>query len=126
MVDAVNSIPETISLADIKAPFDVSNVKSDILTKVENIREGSAANRDFINRGPASISGDVNVGPAAISETAGPSGVGQAAPENETLSQHLETLDSMSEITWRMVSFEMSNAALQKVDKSAKMFIQGN
>lgn len=45
----------------------------------------------------------------------------QTVSEAEKMVQSLQTL---SQMTWRMVTFEVGNASLQKTDKSIKMFIQ--
>ncbi len=125
MTEPVAGVTASISLSELSGPNAPQNLQTDIVTKLEDIRQGSHATSEFLQRGPVAVSADVKVGPAELAGPASSSANTNAGPATDLMAPHAETLRSMSEISWRMISFEMSNAALQKTDKSIKMFVQG-
>lgn len=125
MTEPVAGLNASISLSELSAPSAPQNLQTDIVAKLEGIRQGSHETSEFVQRGPVAVSSDVQVGPAELVGPASSTANTNAGPAADLMAPHAETLRSMSEISWRMISFEMSNAALQKTDKSIKMFIQG-
>lgn len=115
------STTDTATLAQQQAKLAEGNGMSDaIADRMQNMRSESLATSRFLSQQESGdITKSVTVGPARVDDTSTASG-----PANVSTSESMQTLDTLSEMSWRMVSFSFAAGTMEKTDKSAKMFIQ--
>lgn len=127
-VSATSLATDTGALSVRAHESQVAEMGNDFTVRMDAVRQSSLDTANQLKGGPASIGAPGDMSAIQVGPAQGPTSVtgGEIArgPADSSLGDNLSMLDSLSAITWRMVSFEMSNAMMQKTDKSIKMFVQ--
>lgn len=112
------SVPQ-IFVSDLAGGMPKPSIASGVTDAVAHLRQESLMNADMTGKFGARAPTD----PVAEARAALQPGPASHQPVSAA-EQTAQTFDMLSQMTWRMVTFEVGNASLQKTDKSIKMFIQ--
>ncbi|WP_103258058.1 hypothetical protein [Tabrizicola aquatica] len=111
--------PAAIPISELAASPPVSTLADSAKTAMSHLRGESLKNMDA----SAKLRDPVAKDPIAEARAALRPGPAESQRVTEA-AQTMQTFQMLSQMTWRMVAFELGSASLQKTDKSIKMFIQ--
>ncbi|MCU0827244.1 MAG: hypothetical protein MUE52_07515 [Tabrizicola sp.] len=108
-----------IPISELAANPPVTSLADSARTSLSYLRGESLKNVSDMGK----LNGPATHDPVAEARTALRPGPAESQKVTEA-AQTLQSFELLSQMTWRMVSFELGSASLQKTDKSIKMFIQ--